>query len=133
MPLLKISRLVSAALTVCVALCGCAPAVPVQDAQLSAIPASPKVTIRIVQQEVTIRLASGFVRKIAAQSRWRAVGNLPQGQVLRPIDTVFTIEGRQIHEAYLVVSDDNLVGFYLPGEAHFSTLIKPISLKLGDL
>ena len=46
------------------------------------------------------------------------VGNLPQEQVLKPIDAVFTIEGRQIHEAYLVVADDHLVGFYLPGEAH---------------
>lgn len=120
-------------LTLCVALSGCAPAVPVQDAQLATLAASQRAAVRIVQQDVTIRLASGYERKIAAQSRWRVVGNLPQGQVLKPIGTVFTIEGRQVHEAYLVVADNNLVGFYLPGESHFSPLEKPISIMLGDL
>ncbi|WP_234480884.1 hypothetical protein [Paraburkholderia nemoris] len=46
---------------------------------------------------------------------------------------MFTIEGRQVHEAYLVVAKGSLVGFYLPGEAHFSPLDKPVPVMLGDL
>jgi hypothetical protein len=97
------------------------------------VSASQQAVIRIVEQVATIQLASGYRRTIATQSRWRVVGTLPQGQVLRPIGTVFTIEGRQVHEAYLVVMNSNLVGFYLPGESHFSPLDKPVPLTLGDL
>ncbi|HYS62561.1 MAG TPA: hypothetical protein VEN30_01895 [Paraburkholderia sp.] len=119
---------------VCLAISGCAPAIPVRDAQLVASASSQQVpTILTVQQDITIRLSSGYGRKILAQSRWRVVGNLPEGRVLKPVGSVFTVEGRQVHEAYLVVADGSLVGFYLPGEAHFSPLDKPLPLTLGEL
>jgi hypothetical protein len=66
---------------------------------------------------------------------WRPVGEVQQGLVLQPVDTVFTIEGRQVHEAYLVVRENMLVGFFLPGESHFSALepSQPITLeKIND-
>jgi hypothetical protein len=113
-------------------LSACAPEVPVQQAGLLTTVHQNSATARFIQQDVTVHLASGYERHIAAQSRWRSVGELPQGEVFRPIDTVFTIEGRQIHEAWLVVADNELVGFYLPGESHFSPLDKPISIVLGD-
>lgn len=80
-----------------------------------------------------IVLATGYERTLAPGSRWRRVGSLPEGDVYRPIDTVFTIEGRQVHEAYLIVSPTRqLVGFYLPGEANLSRLPKPIPLSLRE-
>ncbi len=117
----------------CIALSACAPAIPVQDAQLRVQPSAQAEPIRVAQQEVTIRLSSGYQRTIAAQSRWSRVGLLPQGEVLRPVGTIFTIEGRQVHEAYLVVAQQNIVGFYLPGESHFSPLDKPVSIVFGEL
>ncbi|WP_254700423.1 hypothetical protein [Trinickia violacea] len=91
------------------------------------------VAVLVVKQDAIVHLASGYERRIAAQSRWRSAGTLPQGQVLRPVGTVFTIEGRQVHEAWLVVAGEELVGFYLPGESHFSPLDKPVVISLGDL
>jgi len=41
---------------------------------------------------------------------------------------VFAIEGRNVHEAYLVVRSDTLHGFYLPGEGNFSALSPSLSL-----
>lgn len=79
-----------------------------------------------------MRLSSGYERKLAVGSRWRLIGTLPQGDVLRPMNGIFTIEGRQVHEAYLVVSGTRLVGFYLPGETHFSPLDSPVSLTFGE-
>lgn len=59
---------------------------------------------------------------MAAGSEWRPVGEIPQGVVFQPVGTVFTIEGRQEHEAYLVIKANVLMGFFLPGESHFSPL-----------
>lgn len=110
---------------------GCALAMPVQDAHLST-PATAMQPAKVLQREVTVRLSSGYERKLATGSHWRPTGSLAQGEVLRPVDGIFTIEGRHVHEAYLVVSGTNLVGFYLPGEEHFSPLDSPVSLTFGE-
>ena len=41
------------------------------------------------------------------------------------LGTVFTIEGANMHEAYLVLREGRVVGFYLPGERAFSALEPP--------
>jgi hypothetical protein len=61
------------------------------------------------------------------------VGLLPQGQVFRPVGTVFTIEGANMHEAFLVIQDARLVGFYLPGEHAFAPLETGIELEFKTL
>lgn len=114
-----------------ITLTGCAPAIPAQEAQLAAPETQPQ-QVRVLQREVTVRLSTGYERQLGEGSRWRPIGSLPQGEVLRPVDSVFTIEGRQVHEAYLVVSGSQLVGFYLPGEARFSPLETSLSLTFGE-
>ncbi|WP_260464122.1 hypothetical protein [Burkholderia sp. Bp8963] len=130
----RAARLASLAVTVAastaLALAGCAPAVPVQDAHLVA--SASTTPVKVVRQGATVRLSTGYTSVIAAGSQWRDVGSLPQGRVFRAVNTVFAIEGRQVHEAYLVLSGDALVGFYLPGETHFSPLDPPVPLQLGD-
>jgi hypothetical protein len=54
--------------------------------------------------------------------RWKSVS----GQKIR-------LAGRQVHEAWLVLAGNELVGFYLPGESHFSPLDKHVVITLGDL
>ncbi|MFX8297360.1 hypothetical protein ABTL30_20295, partial [Acinetobacter baumannii] len=60
------------------------------------------------------------------------VGTVPQGVVYRPVGTIFTIEGRQVHEAYLVIADQRLVGFYLPGEQAYSPLSTAVPITTGE-
>jgi hypothetical protein len=60
------------------------------------------------------------------------VGSIAQGQVFRSVDSVLTIEGRQVHEAYLVISGGALLGFYLPGESNYAALEAPVPLFIGD-
>jgi hypothetical protein len=67
---------------------------------------------------------------LPAGSRWSLAGQLPQGLVYRPANGVFTIEGRQIHEAWLVVDKTRLAGFYLVGESAYSPLDLTITLPL---
>jgi hypothetical protein len=129
----KMTVYTKAALLACVLLSACAPAVPVEDAHLMTLPVATAAPIRTVQQDVVIHLSSGYERTVTAQSKWRLIGRLPQGEVLRPVGTIFTIEGKQEHEAYLVVTADKLTGFYLPGESHYSPLENPVSINFGEI
>ena len=121
-----------AAVFVSLALMGCAPMVARVPVQLEPV-ASAAVSVGdvVLPEAVTVELATGYARTLAAQSRWRLAGRLPQGNVYRPIGSILTIEGRQMHEAYLVVRHDALVGFYLPAEAAFSPLNNFFNLPKG--
>ena len=104
-------------------------AVPVDRATLQPLAVQgPDVR---VERDAVVHLSTGRNRRIAQGTRWRPVGTLPQGTVYQPVDSVFIIAGRQIHEAYLVVRDGALQGFYLPGESNFSPLSPSLSLHLG--
>jgi hypothetical protein len=107
-------------------LAACAMAVPVVPADMR--PLSAPVSDVVVGSDLPVRLPTGYTRTIPQQSRWKAMGTLPQGIVYQPLNTVFAIEGRQVHEAYLVVLQGRLQGFYLPAESHYSPLPEPISL-----
>jgi hypothetical protein len=85
-------------------------------------------TEAVLPESVAFQLSTGYTRTLAAQSRWRLVGRLPQGSVYRPVGSILTIEGRQMHEAYLVVQRNALVGFYLPAETAFSPLVPSVNL-----
>ena len=119
---------------VCVAVTGlsaCAPMVSTAPATL----ATDSVTVpsRIQLKSPTeIRLETGYTRTLAAGSNWQRVGTLSQGTVYRPVGTIFTIEGRQVHEAYLVITNQRLVGFYLPGEQAYSPLSTAVSITTGE-
>ncbi|AQV94388.1 hypothetical protein BJN34_10860 [Cupriavidus necator] len=80
----------------------------------------------------TVRLDTGYSRTLPEKSIWSRIGRVPQGDVYRPVGTIFTTEGRQVHEAYLVIRDKTLVGFYLPGEQNYSPLSTAVPLNLGE-
>lgn len=110
-------------------LAGCAAAIVATPVSLVS---RPPVDISI-SRTVEITLSTHYTRMLSQGSRWRKVGALPEGEVYRPIDTVFTIEGRNVHEAYLVISPtQSLVGFYLPGESTLSVLNTPVPLTLKE-
>jgi hypothetical protein len=112
-------------------LAGCAPMVSSAPAQLDiSPPAASSPAWIVIERDVDFRLSTGYGRTLPASSRWRRVGRLPQGDVYRPIDIAFALEGRQVHEAYLVVAGSSLRGFYLPAESAFSPLVSDIPLPL---
>ena len=86
-------------------------------------------TLTLVNQ-LDVSFDSGYSRTLRSGTRFKEVGRIPQGTVLQPIDTVFTIEGRHVHEAYLVVNDAKIAGFYLPVEAAYTSLGIPTAIQL---
>lgn len=97
-------------------LSGCA-AVAHQPATMTPIADGDRLTLA---SEVSLRLATGYGRTLKQGSQWTRAGQVAQGEVLRPYQHVLTVEGSHIHEAWIVVKNGNLVGFYLPAERAFS-------------
>ncbi len=99
-------------------LAGCA--VQQTPAQLSALAPAAESGQQTLSSDIEWTLNTGYVRRLKKGSGWTKVGRLPQGDVYQPRNDVFTLEGAHIHEAYLVIEDGVLVGFYLPAERAFS-------------
>ncbi|WP_082818818.1 hypothetical protein [Cupriavidus nantongensis] len=116
----------------CLALAACAPMVATTPSTIEAT--QPNTASRRIQilTPATIKLDTGYSRTLPEKSVWSKAGRVPQGDVFRPVGTIFTIEGRQVHEAYLVIHNQTLVGFYLPGEQNYSPLSTAVPLNLGE-
>lgn len=107
----------------------CAPSV--QHEPTAALqPAQHSRQLGIVQG-LDVNLSTGFTTHIKPQTIWSLVGTLPQGDVYKSRDQVLTVEGADVHEAYLVVSGDELVGFYLPVEHAFVHISPARRLSVG--
>jgi hypothetical protein len=72
----------------------------------------------------------GYERTLQQDTRWDFLGTIPEGAVFKSRDQVMTVECSNIHEAYLVISDGSLVGFYLPVEKGFVKISNPIKLPM---
>jgi hypothetical protein len=114
-------------------LAACAAPVPSTAVRLERPPSTTAVAEIMMQREVGFRLSTGYTRTLPAMSRWRHVGRVAQGEVYRPVDLAFALEGRHVHEAYLVLDGRTLRGFYLPGESAYSALDPVIPLPIGEL
>jgi hypothetical protein len=81
-------------------------------------------------EEARIEHSSGYDRVLPSGSVWELRGTVPQGAVYRRVGGIFTVEGAHVHEAYIVVAGNRLVGFYLPVEQAYSpTRPTPLRLK----
>lgn len=112
-------------------LAGCASEVTRQSTTLSPVAPSPARQY-LVQQSVLVRFDSGYDRTIQAGTTFLEIGALKQGKVLKPTNAVFTIEGAHVHEAYPVVNENRIVGFYLPVEQAFAQLSNPVTLSIEE-
>jgi len=119
------------ALVALATLVGCASEIKRQPVELSA--AAPERGQRFAtSQRVEFTLESGYTRTIQADTEFVVAGRIVQGLVLRPTQTVLTVEGAHMHEAYAVLNDGRLVGFYLPVEHAFTALPLATSFPLVE-
>lgn len=72
----------------------------------------------------------GYDRTLRQGTHWELIGEIPEGEVFKPLDQVLTIECSNIFEAYLVVTEGFLVGFYLPVEKMFAPMSEKIKLPI---
>ncbi|MBS0320732.1 MAG: hypothetical protein JSR18_09340 [Proteobacteria bacterium] len=116
----------------CLLLSGCAFDLAHVPQQPTTIVADSQVHAPIMlRQDADLRLAYGYTRKLRAGSHWTYVLRITQGDVYRSPDQVLTVEASNIHEAYIVVRDAVVVGFYLPVEKTFTPLDPTVALSVA--
>lgn len=92
----------------------------------------PKTDFELAD-EVDVRLGTGYSRKLNKGTKWCYVNTISKGDIFKTKDQILTIEGSNIFEAFIVVSEKQLVGFFLPVEETFSPLSKPITLPIAEI
>jgi hypothetical protein len=118
-------RLWSMAFTT-VLLSACAPAIVQEATQLT--PGTGK-SFRLTRT-ADVSLSTGYSTVLRPNTRWQLVGTIAQGEVYQTREQVVTVEGDHIHEAYIVVQQATLVGFYLPVERTFSPVTPGLKLSI---
>jgi hypothetical protein len=106
-------------------------AAPVKQQPAGALQAAQAPKQFRVLEGVDVSLSTGYKTKIRAETNWALVGTIAQGEVYKSRDQVLTVEGYDVHEAYLVVSGDELVGFYLPVEHNFAPISPTRQLRIA--
>jgi hypothetical protein len=110
---------------------GCASEVVRYPTDLSAVaPATRKHYVAL--SAAVLPMESGYNRTINAGTQFVEFGFIKQGKVLKPTNTVLTVEGAHMHEAYPVIDNDRVVGFYLPVEKAYSPLSQAIILSIQE-
>lgn len=89
---------------------------------------TPKATWTLTEK-VDVPLESGSTTHLKANTTWEYVGTIEQGDVYKTKDQIVTVKGSNMFEAYLVISGERLVGFYLPVENGFTRISKPIEIQ----
>ena len=113
---------------------GCAfDVVHVKQIPANFIPAEQDKESWKLLKEVNVTLSSGYNEKLKSETKWDYIGKVEQGDVFKTEDQILTVEGSNIFEAYLVVSNGYIKGFYLPVEKTFSPLSSPKKLEMEIL
>jgi hypothetical protein len=97
----------------------CAPEISRRPTSFTSAGEQPAETIEILQDQKVV-VGPGYDRLIGRGTVWTKVGQSAEGAVYKPVGRVFTVEGAHVHEAYLVLAGERVVGFYLPVERAFS-------------
>lgn len=92
--------------------------------------ASPKIYQN--PTEIVVTLPTGRRKAIPSRSLWQYSGSTPEGAIFKSTNLPFMLRDANTHEAYLVISNSKLVGFYLPGEQAFVQIEQPIALLLEE-
>ena len=90
------------------------------------IPSNPPITLSkipapqyVLQMPVTIRTSGSTVTHLKAGTTWELLGSIPQGDVYGTRDQVVIIDHSKNREAFIVVSENKVLGYYLPIEKIF--------------
>ena len=86
-----------------------------------------------LEYEVNVHLGTGYNRKLNKETEWHYVNTISQGDIFKTNDQVLTVEGSNIFEAFIVVSEKKLVGFFLPVEETYYPLSTAKSLPIVNI
>ncbi len=89
-----------------------------------------KKIFRIIEDTKIKDPPCGYHRTLNKDSKWELIGDIPEGEVYKSSNQILTIECSNVFEAYIVVVDGYLTGFYLPVQKGFVQLRNKIKLPI---
>ena len=92
--------------------------------------ASANVGFALAENVTLDDLPCDYTRVLRSGTTWVPVGEVPKGTVYRSKEQQLTLECSNAFQAYLVISEKKLVGFYLPVEKGYVALEKPVPLPI---
>jgi len=87
----------------------------------------------ILHDNIKIGIGTGYSTTLYQDTKWEYVGTITEGDVYKTRDQIVTVEGSNIFEAYIVISNNRIVGFYLPVERSYCPIDEPINMKIQIL
>lgn len=87
----------------------------------------------ILKEDIKAHLGTGYSTNLKSGTRWDYVGSTAYGDVYRTSDQIVTVEGSNIFETYIVLSEGDLVGFYLPVEQSYAPIRSPKKVHMEPL
>jgi hypothetical protein len=84
-------------------------------------------------EPVKVSIGTGFATRLNGGTVWREVGRVDAGTVFTTRDQIVTVEASNIHEARLVVAGGALVGFFLPVEKTFVSVVPSVPLNTAPV
>lgn len=84
----------------------------------------------VLREPAVVRIGTGFPVNLKAGTTWHSMGTTIHGDAYTTADQVLTVEASNIHEAALVVREDEVTGFYLLIEKKFCPATKPTQLVI---
>ncbi|MBL4868802.1 MAG: hypothetical protein JKY67_20760 [Pseudomonadales bacterium] len=73
----------------------------------------------VLKEGVTIKASHAKPTTLKSGTKWLKVGSIDKGAVYRTKDQVVIVNSFNTHEGYIVVEQNNVVGYYLPIEKTF--------------
>lgn len=84
-----------------------------------------------LKTQAVAHFGTGFPTTLRAGTRWKQIGATEYGSVFSTRDQIVKVEASNISEACIVVSNNSLVGFFLPVEKTFVRLSSAIPLDFA--
>lgn len=86
-----------------------------------------------LREYAEVRIATPFPVHLRSGTSWMLVGTTEKGEVYDTKDQVLAVEGSNMHEAYLILSGETVVGFLLKVERTFCPASRPVKLNIQSL
>ncbi len=96
-----------------------------------AAPKNAGIILELVDA-VTIKASNARPTILKPNTKWVEVGSIEHGVVYKTKDQVVIVNSFDVHEAYIVLNESFVVGYYLPIEKTFVES-KPVQIKLQKM
>src|SRR5581483_6089894 len=80
-----------------------------------------------------VEIGTGYPTFLRGDTHWHCVGTTEYGRVYSTRDQLLTVEASNIYEAFLVVADQTITGFYLPVEKIFTPASHPVHITTESI